>query len=122
MTQALNWRRQHGFGGVYSKALSVSSSGNNSVVYDAAAHPEWSHEAWYGSRTTIVIPGIAKAGCILEVLERGCYEPYTVSRCLVFNDSSGTLSLSHDELFEELKTYTHKQNMGTAGGSSIAIF
>jgi len=111
-SQCLLWRRTHGYGGVYSKALVVSNDNTNSVIYDAAAHPEWSSDAWYASRTVVVIPGIAKAGCILEVLDRGCYEPYTVSRCLVFNDSSGNFSLSHDELFAELKTYTHKQNMG----------
>jgi len=113
MTQALNWRRQHGFGGVYSKALSVSSSGNNSVVYDAAAHPEWSHEAWYGSRTICVIPGTSKPGCILEVLSRGCYEPYYVTRELLFNDAAGNLSLTADEIWQELMRFTHKQNMGS---------
>jgi predicted phage terminase large subunit-like protein len=107
MTQVLNWQRSHGFGGVYTKSLSLSATVDDTraVIYDAAAHPEFSNTAWYGSRTAVLAYGVAKPSCIIEILERGAFEPFYVSREWY---TAGPVGLT--EILEQLFSFTHKQH------------
>jgi predicted phage terminase large subunit-like protein len=105
MTQCLNWHRSHGFGGVYTKSLSLSATVDDprAVIYDAAAHPEWSNTAWYYGRTTVLWYGISKPNCILEILEMGGSGPFYVAHEFY---TPGPIGFS--DLFEQLVKSTHK--------------
>jgi predicted phage terminase large subunit-like protein len=105
MTQVLNWRRTHGFGGVYAPAL-VTSNDNNGVIYDAAAwrvrDPGYSNAGWYQTRSILYVPGVVHPTCFLEIGDSGktifVMREYFYDQALASNSLTSVNILQH--LFE----------------------